>query len=118
MKTFSSLAAVMGLWLAVSFLLWLFYRIFRRSGGAKRTRLLGDAIGLIGEGGAVFAALRTRASERPNAEGNYLSYSAEPAEVLKEDVRSLLNGIEAQSGYFERVNALKKKIQKIGRAHV
>ena len=32
--------------------------------------------------------------------------------MLKEDVRSLLNGIETQSGYFERVGALKKRIQK------
>jgi hypothetical protein len=112
MKTFSSLAAVMGLWLTVSFLLWAFYRLFRRSDGAKRMRLLSDAAGLIVEGGAVFAALRTRASERATAEGNYRPGSAQPQEILKEDVRSLLNGIEAQSGFFERVNGLKKKIQK------
>jgi hypothetical protein len=112
MKTFSSLAAVMGLWLAVSFLLWLTYRLFRRSDSAKRKRLLSDAAGLIGEGVAIFAALRTRASERVTAEGNYRLGAAPPEEILKEDVRSLLNGIEAQSGYFERVNALKKNIQK------
>jgi hypothetical protein len=112
MRTFSSLAAVMGLWLAVSFLLWAFYRLFRQSGGAKRMQLLGDAAGLIGEGTAVFAALRTRASERPAAEGHYRPGPADPEEILKEDVRSLLNGIEAQSGYFERVNALKKRIKK------
>jgi hypothetical protein len=112
MKTFSSLAAVMGLWLAVSFLLWAFYRLFRKGDGAKRKRLLGDAAGLIDEGDAVFAALRTRASARAAAEGNYRLSSTQPEEMLKEDVRSLLNGIELQSNYFERVNALKKKIQK------
>jgi hypothetical protein len=112
MRTFSSLAAVMGLWLAVSFLLWAFYRLFRQSGGAKRMQLLDDAAGLIAEGAAVFAALRTRASERVTAEGYYRTGLAEPGEILKEDVRSLLNGIETQSGYFERVNALKKRIQK------
>jgi hypothetical protein len=112
MKTFSSLAAVMGHWLAVSFLIWAFYRLFRRSDGARRMQLVSDAAGLIGEGAAVFAALRTRASERVTAEGNYCFDPAPPQETLKEDVRSLLNGIEAQSDYFERVNALKKRIQK------
>jgi hypothetical protein len=112
MKTFSSLAAVMGLWLAVSFLLWACYRLFRRSDGTKRKRLLSDAAGLIDEGAAVFTALRTRASARVTAEGSYRLSSTQPEEMLKEDVRSLLNGIETQSGYFERVNVLKKKIQK------
>jgi hypothetical protein len=102
----------MGLWLAISFLLWALYRLFRRGDGAKRMRLLNDAAGLISEGAAVFAALRTRASERVTAEGNYRLGPAQPEEILKEDVRSLLNGIEAQSGYFERINALKKRIQK------
>ncbi len=112
MKSFSSLAAVMGLWLAVSFLLWLCYRLFRRSDGTKQKRILASAIGLIDEGAAVFYALRSRASERVSAEGNYRINPGLPGETLKDDVRSLLNGIEAQSGYFERVNALKKKIQK------
>src|SRR5262249_12071646 len=50
--------------------------------------------------------------ERVTAEGHYRPGPADTGEILKEDVRSLLNGIEAQSGYFERVNALKKRIQK------
>jgi hypothetical protein len=111
MKTFSSLAAVMGLWLAVSFLLWLCYRIFRRRDGSKQKRLVNGAIGLIDEGAAVFSALRTRDSLRPTAEGSYRHDLGQPDETLRDDVRSLLNKIEAQSPYFDRVNAAKKKIQ-------
>jgi hypothetical protein len=112
MKTFSSLAAVMALWLAVSFFIWLIYRIFRSRDGSKQKRLASSATGLVDEGSAVFAALRTRVSLRVNAQGSYGLASGAPGEVLKEDVRSLLNAIEAQSPYFERVNVLKKNIQK------
>jgi hypothetical protein len=111
MKTFSSLAAVMALWLAVSFFIWLIYRIFRSRDGSKQKRLASSAIGLIDEGSAIFAALRARASLRVNAQGNYGSTGGAPGEILKEDVRSLLNAIETQSPYFEGVNILKKKIQ-------
>ncbi|MGB9025254.1 MAG: hypothetical protein WCC40_04725, partial [Rhodomicrobium sp.] len=111
MKTFSSLAAVMALWLTVSFLLWLVYRLFRRRDGSKQTRLLGSAIALIDEAGPIFAAIRTRASDSVTAQGNYRFNPGKPEETLREDVRSLLNKIEAQSGFFERVNATKKKVQ-------
>ncbi len=112
MKTFSSLAAVMVLWLAVSFSIWLVYRIFRRSDGSKQKRLLSSAIGLIDEGASIFAALRTRASTRVTAQGNYQVDPGRPGETIREDVRSLLNSIEAQSAYFDRVNTAKKKVQK------
>ena len=111
MKTFSFLAALMVLWLAVSFLLWLFYRIFRRHDGLKQERLLASAIGLIEEGACLYGALRMRASKRVTARGNYPHAAGTPKETLKEDVRSLLNEVEAQSAYFERVNAAKKRIQ-------
>jgi len=111
MKTFSSLAAVMALWLAVSFLLWLSYRLLRRRDGSKQKRLLADAINLIDEAGPIFAALRTRASASVTAQGNYRFSPGKPEDALREDVRSLLNAIEAQSGYFDRVNAVKKKLQ-------
>ncbi len=111
MKTFSSLAAVMALWLAVSFLLWLFYRLFRRRDGSKQKRLLSSATGLIDEAGPIFAAIGTRASASVTAEGSHAFNPGKPEETLREDVRSLLNRIETQSGYFERVNATKKKIQ-------
>jgi hypothetical protein len=44
MKTLSFLAALMVLWLAVTVLVWLFYRIFRRRDGLKQERLLGEAL--------------------------------------------------------------------------
>ena len=100
----------MGLWLAISFLIWLAYRVFRSRGGSKQKALVSSAVGLIDEGSAVFAALRTRASLRVNAQGNY-GISGQPEQTLRDDVRSLLNGIETQSAYFERVNILKKNIQ-------
>ena len=105
MKTFSSLAAVMGLWLAVSFVLWLCYRLFRRRDGSKQKRLIADAIILIEEATAIFAALRVPASERVTAEGSYTSRPGKPEETLREDVRSLLNAIDAKSSFFDRVNA-------------
>ena len=111
MKTFTFLAALMIFWLAVSFLLWLFYRIFRRHDGLKQERLLASAIGLIEEGACLYGALRTRASKRVTARGYYPRAAGTPEEILKEDVRSLLNEVEAQSAYFERVNAAKKRIQ-------
>ncbi len=114
MKVYSSLTAVMALWLAVSCLLWLLYRFFRRRDGSKQMRLLDGAIALIDEGASIFAALRVRASARVTPYGNYRP-SPQTEEALREDVRALLNGIEAQSGYFERVSAAKKKIQKLFR---
>ena len=111
MKTFSFLATLMVLWLAVSFLLWLFYRIFRRHDGLKQERLLASAIGLVEEGACLYGALRMRASKRGTARGKYPHAAGTPRETLKEDVRGLLNEVEAQSAYFERVNAAKKRIQ-------
>ena len=111
MKIFSSLAAVMALWLTVSFLLWLAYRVFRRRDGSRQERVLGDALGLLDEADPVFATIRTRASTAVSAEGNYRFNPGQPEETLRADVRSLLNTIEAQSGYFERVNAAKKMLQ-------
>ena len=111
MKIFSSLAAVMALWLTVSFLLWLAYRVFRRRDGSRQERLLSDALGLMDEADPVFATIRTRASAAPSAEGNYRFSPGQPEETLRADVRGLLNTIEAQSGYFERVNAAKKLLQ-------
>jgi hypothetical protein len=52
-----------------------------------------------------------RASKRGSARGNYPHAAGTPEKTLKEDVRSLLNEVEAQSAYFERVNAAKKRIQ-------
>ena len=111
MKTLSFLAALMIFWLAVSFLLWLFYRIFRRYDGLKQERLLASAIGLIEEGACLYGALRMRGSKRVTARGYYPHAAGTQEETLKEDVRSLLNEVEAQSAYFERVNAAKKRIQ-------
>ncbi len=111
MKIFSSLAAVVALWLTVSFLLWLAYRVSRRRDSSRQEQLLGDALGLLDEAAQVFAGIRTRASTAPAAEGNYRFRRAQPEETLREDVRSLLNTIEAQSPYFERVNLTKKRIQ-------
>ena len=73
----------MALWLAVSFLLWLVYRIFRRRDGSKQKRLLSSAIGLIDEGASIFAALRTRASARVTAEGNYQLNPGRPEETIE-----------------------------------
>ncbi len=101
----------MALWLTVSFLLWLAYRIFRRRDGSRQERLLEEALGLMDEAAPVFATIRTRSSAVATAEGNYRYSRAQPEEMLREDVRALLNTIEAQSGYFERVNAVKKKLQ-------
>ncbi|MBI4724130.1 MAG: hypothetical protein HY765_03810 [Rhodomicrobium sp.] len=112
MKTFSSLAAVMALWLAVSFFLWLFHRLFRRRDGSKQKRIVSSAIGQIDEGAAIFSALRTRAPASVTAESSYRRSAGQIEEALREDVQRLLNGIEAQSSYFEQVNAAKKKIQK------
>jgi hypothetical protein len=109
MKTLSFLAALMVLWMAVSVLLWLFYRIFRRHAGLKQERLLASAIRLVEEGACLYGALRMRASKRGAARGNYPHAAGKPGKTL--DVRSLLNEVEAQSAYFERVNAAKKRIQ-------
>ena len=69
MKAFSSLAAVVALWLSVSFSLWLFYRLFRRRDGSRQKQLAAAALGLVDEGAAVFSALRARASESVSATG-------------------------------------------------
>jgi hypothetical protein len=112
MKTFSSPAAVLGLWLAVSFLLWLSYRLFRRNDGSKQRRAAAAPPALIDEGMALFSALRTRASLRPTAEGSY-ARAGNGEQDLRDDVRSLLNAIEVQSPYFERVNVARKKLQSV-----
>ena len=82
-----------------------------RHDGLKQERLLTSAIGLVEEGACLYGALRMRASTRVAARGNYPHAAGTPEETLKEDVRSLLNEVEAQSAYFERVNAAKKRIQ-------
>ncbi len=111
MKIFSSVAAVMALWLSVSFLLWLAYRVFRRRDGSRQERLLEDALGLMDEAAPVFSTIRTRSSAVATAEGNYRYNRTQPEETLRADVRGLLNSIETQSDYFERVNAAKKRLQ-------
>ena len=111
MKIFSSVAAVMALWLTVSFLLWLAYRVFRRRDSSKQELLLSEALAILDEAGPVFATIRARASTTPGREGNYRGSRAHPEETLRDDVRSLLNAIEAQSSYFEGVNAAKKQLQ-------
>ncbi len=112
MKTFSSLAAVVALWLGVSFGVWLLYRLFRRRDGSRQKQIAGGALPLIDEGAAVFGALRVRASASPGAEGSYRWIGEEEGDPLQGDVRHLLNAIEAQSAFFDRVMAAKKKIEK------
>jgi hypothetical protein len=112
MKAFSSLAVVVALWLSVSFSLWLFYRLFRRRDGSRQKQLTAAALGLADEGAAVFSALRARSSESVGALGAYGWHSNDPREVMQDDVRALLNAIEAKSPYFDRVKAAKKKIEK------
>jgi hypothetical protein len=104
-------AAVMALWLTISFLLWLAYRVFRRRDSSKQEQQLAEALGLLDEAGPVFATIRARASAAPGREGNYRSNRARPGETLRDDVRALLNAIETQSSFFERVNAAKKRLQ-------
>ncbi len=70
------------------------------------------ALGLIDEGAAVFSALRARASQSVSACGAYRWHSNDPREALQDDVRALLNAIEAKSSYFDRVKAAKKRIEK------
>jgi hypothetical protein len=112
MKAFSSLAAVVALWLSVSFSLWLFYRLFRRRDGSRQKQLTAAALGLVDEGAAVFSALRARLSESVGALGPYGWHSNDPREAMQDDVRALLNAIEAKNPYFDRVKAAKKKIEK------
>ncbi len=112
MKTFSSLAAVVALWLGVSFSIWLVYWLLRRRDGSRQNQLTASALELIHEGEAVFGALRSRASEPASAGGAYSWRSDDPRETLQEAVRGLLNGIEAESSYFDRVKAAKKRIEK------
>ncbi|KAI95737.1 hypothetical protein T281_03990 [Rhodomicrobium udaipurense JA643] len=105
MKAFSSLGAVLALWLGVSFALWLLYRLFRSHDGSRRKALVDDALALVDEGAEILAALRRRSP----ASRRVAPFETE--EDVREDVRRLLNGIEANSAYFERVNAAKKKLQ-------
>jgi hypothetical protein len=111
-KTFSSLAAVVALWLGVSFGLWLLYRLFRRRDGSRQKQLAANPLALIDEGAAVLGALRVRASTSPGAEGSYRWLGDDAGDPLHEDVRQLLNAIEAQSDYFDRVKAAKKRVEK------
>jgi hypothetical protein len=112
MKAFSSLAAVVALWLSVSFSLWVFYRLFRRRDGSKQKHLTAGALGLVDEGAAIFSALRGRASASVSGSGSYGWRSNDPREAMQDDVRALLNAIEAKSSYFDRVKATKAKIEK------
>ena len=108
MKAFSSLSAVVALWLSVSFSLWLFYRLFRRRDGSRQKQLTANALGLVDEGAAVFSALRKAAG----APGSYGWRPSDRREALQDDVRALLNAIEAKSSYFDSVKTAKKKIEK------
>ena len=112
MKAFSSLAVVVALWLSVSFSLWLFYRLFRRRDGSRQKQLTAAALALADEAATVFGALRARSSESVGALGSHGWHSDDPREAMQDDVRALLNAIEAQSPYFDRVKAAKKKIEK------
>jgi hypothetical protein len=112
MKAFSSLAVVVALWLSVSFSLWLFYRLFRRRDGSRQKQLTTAALALADEAATVFGALRARSSESVGALGSHGWHSDDPREAMQDDVRALLNAIEAQSPYFDRVKAAKKKIEK------
>ena len=111
MKAFSSLAAVVALWLGVSFSLWFVYRLFRRRDGSRQKQLSAAALGLVDEGAAVFSALRARSSQSVNASGSYAWHSGDAREALQDDVRALLNSVEAKSSYFDSVKAAKKKIE-------
>ncbi len=111
MKAFSSLAAVVALWLGVSFFVWLLYRLFRRRDGSRRRQIASAAMALLDEGAAILGALRIRASLAPSAEGT-CRWPGDGADPLQGDVRHLLNAIEAQSPYFDRVKAAKKRIEK------
>jgi hypothetical protein len=110
MKAFSSLAAVVALWLGVSFSIWLLYRLVRRRDGSRQRRLTAEALALIDEGAAVFHALRSRASDAGAVVG-FDWQPKSPRDILQDDVRNLLNSIEAQSTYFDRVKTAKKKIE-------
>lgn len=103
----------MALWLGLSFALWLLYSLFRRRDGARQTKIVNGALSALDEGAAVFAALRSRASASPSADGSYRWRGDDEGDALQEDVRRLLNGIEEQSAYFDRVKAAKKKIEKM-----
>jgi hypothetical protein len=112
MKAFSSLAVVVALWLSVSFSLWLFYRLFRRRDGSRQKQLTAAALGLADEAATVFGALRARSSESVGALRSHGWHSDNPREAMQDDLRALLNAIEAKSPYFDRVKAAKKKIEK------
>ncbi len=109
MKTLS-LAAVVTLWLGVSFSIWLVYRLFRRRDGSRQKHLTAAALRLMDEGAAAFGALRSRASGAMTAA--YRRAPGDPREALQDDVRALLNAIEAKSDYFDRVKTAKRKIEK------
>jgi hypothetical protein len=111
MGSFSSLTTVVGLWLGVSFGLWLIYRFIRRRGHAQHRKLLAEALRLIDEAGAVFGALRKAPLSGTPSLGATKRSQAQQEELLREDVRALLNSIAASSGFFERVNACKRRIQ-------
>lgn len=112
MKAFSSLGAVVALWLGVSLLLWFFYRLFRHHDGSRQKQLAAEALALVNEGTATIAALRARASQSPGASGTYGLHVSGSREAMQDDVRALLNAIEAKSAYFDRVKTAKARIEK------
>ncbi len=111
MKLFSSLTSVIALWLAVSFVLWLCYVVIRRRDGSRQRKLADNALALIDESRSLFEGWRNRST----ANASPRAASGKPAlrqeEDVREDVRALLNRIEASSAFFDQVNGAKKKIQ-------
>jgi len=108
---FSSLSTVIGLWLGVSFALWLGYRTFRQRDASKRRKLVEDAILAIEEGQTVFTAIRMRDGPESISAPHGGDWRQFEEDRLKEDVTRLLNGIESSSPFFENVNGIKKRLQ-------
>jgi hypothetical protein len=106
MKTFSSPASVIALWLAVSFVLWLGYIVIRRRDGSRQRKLVENALALIGGSQKLFDEWRTLSSGKATRK-----LPSRHEEDTREEVRGLLNRIEADSAFFDQVNAAKKKIQ-------
>jgi hypothetical protein len=104
MKTFSSLTSVIALWLAVSFALWAIWRVMQHRGQAREQRLLQGAVDRLSEADGVFAAIR---ATEPVVRG-----AGPGPDAIRERVRALLNGIEANGAFFDDVNSEARAIAK------